>query len=202
MTTNARTQILDILTRQRASTVEQMSRAIQVTQADIRHHITKLRREGLVEEAGVRSGRGRGRPSKIYRLTAEGREDNLVELGKALLELVRAHAYDPGMNQTATLLAGQAAGRIESVAARRFFLAIQRLNELHYHARWEAHAESPLILLGNCPYANLVDDYPELCQMDAGLLSKLTGLPASQTAKLEATPAGSLQCVFRLAVRQ
>ena len=198
---NIRNQILDMLESQRASTVDQLSRALRVTPADIRHHLANLKQEGVIEQAGAQAKYGRGRPRQIWRLAAAARPDNLAGLGRLFLEINRINERDPGLSAAARLLAGPATREPGQLPARRFYLAIQKLNELHYKARWEAHADSPRILLGNCPYAALVGEYPELCQMDASLLAELCGQPATQTAKLEPNPLGALQCVFHLAVQ-
>ena len=81
---------------------------------------------------------------------------------------------------------------------RRLASAIERLNEMHYQARWEAGPEGPRIILGHCPYATIIDKHPELCQMDLALLSKLLGGELQQTAKLESGAGGLPFCAFMM----
>jgi predicted ArsR family transcriptional regulator len=76
------------------------------------------------------------------------------------------------------------------------------LNELEYQARWEAHARSPRIILGNCPYKGIIEEHPELCQMDVYLLENLTGEKAAQLSKLEKTPQGLPVCAFAVGKRR
>jgi predicted ArsR family transcriptional regulator len=81
---------------------------------------------------------------------------------------------------------------------RRLVSVVERLNGMHYQSRWEAGAEGPRIVLGHCPYAAVISKHPELCQMDAGLLTKLLGGDVRQTAKLEIGAGGLPYCVFVL----
>ena len=79
---------------------------------------------------------------------------------------------------------------------RRLSSTIERLNEMHYQARWEAGAGGPRIVLGHCPYAAVIKNHPELCQMDAALLVILLSGEVSQTAKLETGAGGLPYCAF------
>jgi predicted ArsR family transcriptional regulator len=78
----------------------------------------------------------------------------------------------------------------------RLYQAIQRLNQMGYQARWEAHSEAPRLLLGHCPYAAILSKHPELCQMDAYLLEELMGVPADQIKKLAQDSRGARYCLF------
>jgi len=81
---------------------------------------------------------------------------------------------------------------------RRLTLAVDRFNELHYQARWEAGIDGARFILGHCPYAAIVAEYPELCRMDAYLLEQRSGSPVEQMAKLQPSAKGYPFCVFRV----
>jgi predicted ArsR family transcriptional regulator len=74
--------------------------------------------------------------------------------------------------------------------------AVQRLNDLNYKARWEAHSDAPHVLFYNCPYAAIVADHPELCRMDAALLEHLIGRPASLASRLGDQRGRAPYCLF------
>jgi predicted ArsR family transcriptional regulator len=78
--------------------------------------------------------------------------------------------------------------------AKRLNLLIEKLNQMNYHARWEAGSEGPRVIFGHCPYAAIIEKHPELCAMDAALLEKLMGHSAGQLTKIGRD--GSLSCVF------
>ncbi|HUG33119.1 MAG TPA: hypothetical protein VMJ90_00005, partial [Anaerolineales bacterium] len=69
------------------------------------------------------------------------------------------------------------------------------VNQMKYHARWEAGAGGPRIIFGHCPYAAILAKRPELCRMDAALLGELMGGSADQMATIKD---GSLSCVFAM----
>jgi predicted ArsR family transcriptional regulator len=79
---------------------------------------------------------------------------------------------------------------------RRLALAIERLNTLHYQARWEAHAQGPRVIFELCPYTPIIARHPELCRMDKFLLQELLGLEVSLSAKLELNTRGLPFCMF------
>jgi predicted ArsR family transcriptional regulator len=79
---------------------------------------------------------------------------------------------------------------------QRLGLAVQRLNEMGYQARWEAHRDAPRLFLGHCPYLAILPEHPELCQMDAHLLENLLGVPASQVKKRAQDSRGARYCLF------
>ncbi len=103
---------------------------------------------------------------------------------------------------TAVLVNGllEQLGVSEAPAAgpRRLAWLIEKLNQLHYEASWEAGEKGPRILFGHCPYAAIIDKHPELCGVDVQALGHAVGLHATQTAKLEARLGGQTHCVFVL----
>jgi predicted ArsR family transcriptional regulator len=86
--------------------------------------------------------------------------------------------------------------RLPASLTHRLYQAVQRLNELGYQARWEAHSEAPRLLLGHCPYAAILPGHPELCKMDAYLLEGLLGVPVAQTKKRAQDSRGARYCLF------
>jgi predicted ArsR family transcriptional regulator len=66
---------------------------------------------------------------------------------------------------------------------KRLREAIRLFNSWNYLARWEAHADSPHIIFGNCPYLSILPSHPELCYLDRYMIETLVGSPAEQVAK-------------------
>ena len=74
--------------------------------------------------------------------------------------------------------------------AKRLNLTVEKLNQMNYHARWEAGAEGPRIIFGHCPYAAIVGKHPELCEMDTVLVEEYLGRPAERDQKSETHTSG------------
>ena len=193
-----RQQILDYLQSNRAATPVEMSRALQVTAANIRHHLRILRAAGLVEVVGTRPVRGRGRPRKLYSLTAQALQDNLAALSGALLAVLLEDAPDTeaALRRVAAAMLGDC--HPPASAHARLNRAVERLNDFQYHAAWEASPAGPRVILRNCPYAPILKSHPELCRLDAALLAMLLVSPVEQTARLARSPEGAPHCAFVL----
>jgi predicted ArsR family transcriptional regulator len=193
---HTRQQILDFLKHNRIATAIEMSQALLVTSANVRHHLKLLETAGFVEVVGQRPGRGRGRPMKLYSLTEQALQQNLDGLSSALLQTVLSDTQNPNdkLDQIAFNLVGdfEVANHIHT----RLHQAIDHLRQLQYQAAWEASPTGPRLILRNCPYAVILDEHPELCRMDEALLSRLLDQPVQQTAKLERQPDGVPHCAF------
>jgi predicted ArsR family transcriptional regulator len=133
-------------------------------------------------------------------LSQAAQPDNLAGLAGSLLAVLAeasiAKRPETRLRHAAQRLAGDKA-ETRGAASARLVGATRRLNTLGYRAGWEARPGGPQIVLGHCPYAAIIDDHPELCQMDAELLAELLGQSVEQLAKLQPGPEGTPQCIFQ-----
>jgi DeoR family suf operon transcriptional repressor len=186
----ARHKVLAYLNKTRTASAREISRALKMPAANVRHHLRVLASDGRLEMASVRGREGRGRPEKVYSLPRAALGDNLSALADALLAEASTTVR---MEPLAKGLAGQSNFSGQPVA-KRLNLTIEKLNQMSYHARWEAGSAGPRIVLGHCPYAAIIEKHPELCQMDKALLQDLMGQSADQIFKIGKD--GSSVCVF------
>lgn len=191
----AQDQILQALRRRHMATARELSRDLYMTPANVRHHLANLKAQNLVEVISEQRAGERGRPSRVYALTHQARESNVDLLVDALLKALLAN-NDAGSAFTNVVphLFGQAPAG--SSFLQRLNQATTRLNALKYQCRWEASPEGPRVILGNCPYAAVLAENPELCQMDQAALEHLLGIPMQQVARLERGPQGAPRCIF------
>jgi predicted ArsR family transcriptional regulator len=188
--TTARQKVITYLNKSTTASAREIARALKMSPATVRHHLRVLTRDGRLELKAVRGRDRRGRPEKIYALPRATLGDNLSALSDALL-------MEAGPNVRLQVLARQLAGESSfgnQPLAKRLNLAVEKLNQMNYHAHWEAGSEGPRIVFGHCPYAALVEKHPELCGMDHALLKELVGQPAAQIFKTGKE--GSSVCVF------
>jgi predicted ArsR family transcriptional regulator len=180
---STRQRLLKILENRPGITAAELSRALQLTQADIRHHLSNMIKEGLIVTSGqLHSGR-RGRPARRFSLAASVYEDNFDLLSQAFLattlELFSADEGNAFLKQVAEHLVPD--NPTKGPLSQRLVQAVSRLNERGYQARWEAHAEAPQIIFERCPFAALRPEHPELCQIDIKQLESLSAEPIDQT---------------------
>lgn len=188
--TTARQKVLNQLIKLGPASPRDLARALRMSDAAVRHHLRVLLSDGRVASLSStlqKGQKGAGRPVKMYALSPALAGDNLPALTSALLaestvpmETLAKHIFDAGTVGCQPL-------------TRRLSLLVEKLNARNYQARWEAGADGPRVLFGRCPYAAVIEAHPELCQMDASLLSNSLHMEARQSAKIEK---GRGMCVF------
>jgi predicted ArsR family transcriptional regulator len=198
----SRQKILDYFHLRKIATVDDLSRVLHFTEANIRHHINQLMAEGVVVKVGKRPARGRGRPHSLFGLKVQMTSHNLDNLASAALEIIFSEKVSPvGKEMQTRKLASTMAkkGHITGTnPSKKLLQVVNLLNEMNYQARWEAHDEGPRVIFNHCPYSSIIREHPELCQMDAHLLEELLGASASLKACLEPGPTGLPHCIFSL----
>ena len=188
----ARHKVLAYLMKTRTASPREIARALKMSTATVRHHLRVLVFDGRLALTSIQRGEGKGRPEKVYTVPRSALGDNLSALIEALL--VEADSSIP-MEALAKRLAGETDLKGQAVA-KRLNLVVENLNQMNYHARWEAGFGGPRIILGHCPYAAIISRHPELCKMDKALLQELMGQSAEQLTKIGRD--GSLTCVFAI----
>jgi len=196
-----RQRILDYLHKHQTASVRELSRDLALTGADIRHHLSVLRANDQVEVIAQRREE-RGRPAYMYSLSRHVLGDNLAGLSNAVLSLWWQQVPENQRLQTLKIVAQQLATSVvmedSTTVTQRLTTGIENLNRFHYQARWEAAASGPRVIFGNCPYAAVISQHPELCQMDAYLLEEQFHQVVQQIAKLRKTSKGLPFCEFRV----
>lgn len=179
--TTARQKVLTYLTKNRTASAREISRSLKMSAATVRHHLRVMVADGRLEMESVRPREGRGRPEKVYSIPRKALGDNLSALSDVLLT-------EAGKSVRVDALAKRLAGESDFASqpiAKRLNSVVEKLNQMNYHARWEAGAEGPRVIFGHCPYAAIVDQHPVLCEMDASLVSQLAARPVTSEIKSE-----------------
>lgn len=189
--TSTRNTILETLRVRHQATTEELARLADVTESNVRHHLRKLGSEGLIVKTGRRIVAGRGRPAEVYELADQ--PENLAALAGHLLD--RDRGGEMAMQRLAAAFAPGRGDRSAHIT-RRLVAAMGVLNRLNYRARWEPDPEGPQVIFAHCPFAEIINEHPELCVMDRLMLERLTGERAEQVEKLEMNNEGVLLCRF------
>ena len=189
-----RQKIFAYLNKTRTASAREISRSLKLSTPTVRHHLRVLTADGRLELADARGRGGRGRPEKVYSLPRAALGDNLSALSDALLTEAGSRLRVEALAEhLARRMAGES-GIADQPLAKRLNLAVEKLSQMKYHARWEAGSQGPRIVFGHCPYATIIAKHPELCSMDETMLSQLMAQPAAQIFK--AGKDGSSVCVF------
>ncbi len=178
-----RQRLLEIIRHKPSITAAELSRALKVTQSDVRHHLSNMLEEGLIITVGQDSRGRRGRPARKFSLTAMSFQDNFDLLSRALLT-TSLEDIPPGKEKSyLQRVAIKILGEItpSGPLSQRLVEGIEKLNTLGYQARWEAHSDAPKLIFERCPFAALRPDHPELCHLDTYLIEFLLGESVSQS---------------------
>lgn len=190
--TTARQKILTYFNKSGTASAREISRALKMSTATVRHHLRVLSSDGRLEVVSVRKLDRRGRPEKIYSLPRAVLGDNFAVLSEALL----AEA-GPGLRMEGLVRRLTAESNFSGQPlAKRLNLTVEKLNQMNYHAHWEAGPQGPRMIFGHCPYAAILENHPELCRMDESILREWMGQPAVQI--FQAGKEGSSVCVFAI----
>jgi len=174
------------------STASTLSKRLALTPAGIRRHLDLLVADGILEARDPRVGstRGRGRPSKVFLMTDEGRsqfEHTYDDLAVAALKFMAAHSGD----HLVTAFAESRAEDIERKATP--FLAKRTkkvdalatfLTEQGYAASVEKRGIGEEICQHHCPIAHVAAQYPQLCEAETQAFSRLLGTHVQRLATI------------------
>lgn len=186
------------LLRRASRTVDELARALDLTDNAVRAHLATLERDGLVRQSGVR--RGVGKPAYAYELSLEAERLFPKLYGRVLHQLLDVLAEHLAPDDLGGLLreVGQrvAAGRKapEGDLRGRVERAIALLGELGGLAELEEHDGTFVIRGYSCPLAAAVPGHPEVCDLVESLLTDIIGAPVRQRCARDGSPS----CCFEV----
>jgi predicted ArsR family transcriptional regulator len=189
------------LLRRGSRTVEQLAKAVGLTNNGVRAHLATLERDGLVRQRGtVPPASGGGKPAYVYELTSEA-EDLFPRAYEPVLgRLLDVLSEGLGPKESEALLRGvgrrmaEVRGTPEGGARARTEEAVAVLNELGGLAELEERDGDLLIRGYGCPLAAVTPDHPEACRMVETLIAELAGVSARERCERGAKP----RCCFEV----
>ena len=189
------------LLRRGDRTVDELARALGLTDNGVRTHLAVLERDGIVRQRGTVSSGGSGKPAYVYELTLEAEALFPKAYVPVLRRLLDVMAERLGPEETEDLLravgrriadeqpvpAGDVRGRLE--------VTVAVLGELGGLAELE-ESDGSLIIRGySCPLTDVVPDHPEVCRLAEALLTEIAGVPVAEHCDRGERP----RCCFEVA---
>ncbi|MAS34288.1 MAG: hypothetical protein CL610_09790 [Anaerolineaceae bacterium] len=183
-----RRHILDILKARGEATVDEIvedlhqRRGRDITAVTVRHHITCLQKDNLIDTPQLRHRNSPGRPQHVYALTENAVAqfpNNYQQLAAGLLQEIQEHVSPDGINVILEGVAHQMAneaGIPDVPLQERLKMAVEYLNTRGYQARWEKKAKDFILHTNNCPYHQIAKDNDALCEVDIRLVASLLGV--------------------------
>ncbi len=196
---STRDRILQKLLRSPRSTINELAEAVGINSISVRHHLTNLQMEGLVDAQEERHGVGR--PRLVYILTEEGMErfpTRYLRLTTLLLAQMKESMSGPMVSklfsQVAEDLASEYAEQVKGLSMEdRLETVKDLLAEEGFTVEWEKAEDGYRIHEITCPYYQIGQNHPEVCIVDQTLISKMLAVPAN---KVQCILDGNSHCTY------
>ncbi len=196
---STRDRILQTLLQKPRSTINSLAEAVGINPISVRHHLTNLQMEGLVE--GQEERHGVGRPRLVYILTDEGMErfpTRYMQLTTRLLAQMKDTMPGPVVTKLFSQIAEDIASQYSkdmsglSMEERLDFVK-EMLGREGFTVEWEKKDGQYQIHEISCPYYQIGIAHPEVCTVDQTLISKMLALPAN---KVQCILSGAAHCTY------
>ena len=190
------------LLRRSNRTVEDLARALDLTDNGVRAHLGVLERDGIVRQRGsLRRSSGGGKPAYVYELTQEGEdlfpkayEPTLGRLLDVLSERLGPEESEALLRSVGRRLAEEHSTRADGTHAR-LEMAVEVLNELGGLAELEERDGAVVIRGYSCPLAGVTPDHPGVCRLAEALVAEVAGVPVHERCDRSERP----RCCFEIA---
>jgi predicted ArsR family transcriptional regulator len=198
--TSTRKVLLTIMKTKGSLSVNEMAKALGITEMAIRRHLNTLERDGLIETKLIRQAMGR--PMHLYSLTLLADDLFPKNYHQLTLELLDELETEENNNPVGQLFEGRKQkllqkykGRMEgkSLVDRVAELAnIQNNNG--YMVKWDTDDTGQYVFTEyNCPIAQVAKRYNEACHCELSLFQNLLGAEVERT---ECLTKGGKKCTY------
>jgi DeoR family transcriptional regulator, suf operon transcriptional repressor len=199
--TSTRDRVLNTLLTNPKCTINDLAESVGINPISVRHHISRLEAEGLVDSD--EELHGVGRPRRVYFLTETGLErfpTRYMQLTIRLLEKLKETLPEQAIKQ---LFATMAEGMVEDYVSdgqtdglsmeERLDLMQKMLTKEGFNVEWESQGDNYHIREINCPYLHVTQNHPEVCSVDQTLISAILDVPAE---KVSCVLHGDAHCTY------
>jgi predicted ArsR family transcriptional regulator len=185
---------------------DQASDGLAVPRHTAKFHLDRLVAEGLLEtefrRLSGRRGPGAGRPAKLYRRAARQVAVSLPErrydvAGRVLARAVERAAADGTPVRAAVEESAAAEGRrIAAAPGPQLPVPIEEVVSVLAQRGYEPRVDGEVVVLANCPFADLARDHTELvCGMNLDLVSAFLAGRGYSSVAARLDPAAGRCCV-------
>ncbi|MDF1501062.1 MAG: ArsR family transcriptional regulator [Anaerolineales bacterium] len=203
MASETRELILKTLRSRGSCTVKDLADAAGISPVSVRHHLSSLQADDLIESEEVRHGVGR--PHHVFSLTEDGYElfpTRYYRLTNRLLGELKESLPDRSIK---TLLSGVADSMAEGYASqleglpleKRLARLVDLLNEEGFNADIEHKGGEVVLRELSCPYFHVGQSHPEVCLIDQAFIARALSLPVERVRCLLD---GDAHCAFLIPI--
>lgn len=184
-------RIVEHLLKFPRSSINNLADAIGINAISVRHHLTNLKSEGLIEAEEERHGVGR--PRLVYFLTEKGLESFptcYLRLTNLLIEQLKDILSEEQMQKLFSEIAKKLSQdfverSIGLSLIDRLPILTELLVEQGFLVDWEKKDEAYLVREMTCPFQQISQFHPEICKIDTILISSVLGVPEDKIICME-----------------
>lgn len=196
---STRDRILQTLLNNPHSTINHLAVSVNINAISVRHHLTNLQAEGLVEANEERHGVGR--PRLVYSLTDSGVEKfptRYLNLTNRLLDQVKSrlpqNEYEKLFTQIASDIASDYPKKNQSTNIEDRLNYLQKSVEQEgFTLEWSKMGPDYMINEISCPFYHVGQIHPEVCAIDQTLISTILSVPVD---RVQCILSGDNQCSY------
>ncbi|MGH8828785.1 MAG: helix-turn-helix transcriptional regulator [Jiangellaceae bacterium] len=178
------------------STAAALGERLSLTPAAVRRHLDALLTDGIIEgrEERIYGRRGRGRPAKVFTLTAAGRDEFEQAYDDLAVGALRFLADTGGEEMVGAFVRKRLAALEERyrpiVAAAPADEQATALAEALTADGYAASAQASPFVEGeqlcqhHCPVAHVAEEFPQLCEAETEVFSRLLGTHVQRIATI------------------
>ncbi|MGD2057913.1 MAG: ArsR family transcriptional regulator [Anaerolineales bacterium] len=201
MASETREIILKTLRTRGSCTVKDLADAAGISPVSVRHHLSSLLADDLIESEEVRHGVGR--PRHVFSLTEGGYElfpTRYYRLTNRLLGELKEAFPDSSveilLSGVAESMAEDYANQLEDLPLdKRLSRLVELLNEEGFNADIERRGDDVILRELSCPYFHIGQSHPEVCMIDQAFIARALALPVERVRCLLD---GDAHCAFTI----
>lgn len=189
-----------VLLRRSNHTVAELAESLGVTDNAVRAHLATLERDGLVQQSGMKAGTRK--PHFEYELTTEAELLFPKSLGVVFNQVLSVLGEQLSAEQTGELftevarrLASETAEQVKTRSLEeRAQAVVELISGLGGLAEVEEHPDHLLIHGISCPFAAIVCEHGDVCQLVSMVISEIAQAPVLERCDR----GGKIQCYFEI----
>jgi len=191
---STRSRVARTILERGPSTAAELAELLHLTAAAVRRHLDFLLADQMIEarEQRLRGARGRGRPAKVFAITDRGRDEFDQAYDDLALQALRFLSDHGGQDAVAAFARQRVAELeeryrplIEGTDENDRSQALARALTDDGYAASVRHAPSGAQMCQHhCPVAHVAVEFPQLCEAETEVFSRLLGRPVQRLATI------------------
>jgi DeoR family transcriptional regulator, suf operon transcriptional repressor len=198
---STRDRILKALMDKPHSTIIELADSVSINAISVRHHLTNMMVDGLVDSDEERHGVGR--PRLVYSLSQKGIErfpTRYFELTSRLLDQMKEALPASVISRFFTDIAENLVKDYDKqtdgfTVEQKLDFIKNLLQKQGFSVGWEKKDDNYFIYENGCPYFHIGQSHPEVCSVDQTLISRVMNIPVE---KISCVLSGDSNCIYSI----